>query len=87
MKLKREFVVREIAGDIFLVPTGKTALNLNGMMTLNALGAEIWAMLPEVEGEEEIVQRILAEYDAEPVQIRADVWDFLGKLRQMEIIY
>ena len=48
MKIKREFALREIAGDILLVPTGKTALDLNGMLTLNAVGAEIWKMLPEV---------------------------------------
>ena len=49
MKIKREFVLREIAGDILLVPTGKTALDLNGMLTLNGVGADIWKMLPEVE--------------------------------------
>ena len=47
MKIKREFVLREIAGDILLVPAGKTALDLNGMITLNAVGADIWKMLPE----------------------------------------
>ena len=46
MKIKREFVLREIAGDILLVPVGKTALDLNGMLTLNEVGAEIWKMLP-----------------------------------------
>ena len=58
MKIKREFVLREIAGDILLVPAGKTALDLNGMVTLNAVGAEIWKMLPEVKDADEIVFHI-----------------------------
>lgn len=86
MKLKLDFVLREIAGDILLVPTGKTALNLNGMMTLNPMAAEIWKMLPEADSEEEIVQRILLDYDAEPEQVRTDVAEFLGRLRELGII-
>ena len=86
MNVKREFVLREIAGDLLLVPTGKTALDLNGMMTLNEVGAEIWKMLPEVKDEEEIVQRLLKDYEATAEEIRPDVSAFLGKLRELNII-
>ena len=86
MKIKLEFVLREIAGDILLVPAGKTALDLNGMLTLNEVGADIWKMLPEVETEEEIVARILQDYDAEPAQVRKDVSEFLERLRELEIL-
>lgn len=86
MKIKLEFVLREIAGDILLVPAGKTALDLNGMLTLNEIGAEIWRMLPQVQGEEEIVERLLCEYDAEPARVRADVAEFLERLRDLGIV-
>ena len=86
MKIKRDFILREIAGDILLVPAGKTALDLNVMLTLNEVGAEIWKMLPEVESEEEIVQRLLQEYDAEPAQVREDVSEFMSQLRKLEIV-
>lgn len=86
MKIKRDFILREIAGDILLVPAGKTALDLNGMLTLNEVGAEIWKMLPEVECEEEIVQRLLQEYEAEPAQVREDVSEFMSQLRKLEIV-
>ena len=86
MNIKREFVLREIAGDLLLVPTGKTALDLNGMLTLNDVGADIWRMLPEVKDEEEIVQRLLQEYEAEAEEIRPDVLAFLDKLRKLNII-
>lgn len=86
MKIKREFVLREIAGDILLVPTGKTALDLNGMLTMNAVGADIWKMLPEVKDEDEIVTRILAEYEADPEQVKRDVAEFLNKFRELGIL-
>ncbi len=86
MKIKREFVLREIAGDTLLVPTGKTALDMNGMLTLNDVGAEIWKMLPEAESEEAIVQKLLAEYDAPVETIRGDVSEFLARLRELKIL-
>lgn len=86
MKIKREFVLREIAGDILLVPTGKTALDLNGMLTMNSVGADIWKMLPEVESEDEIVSRLLEEYEAEPEQVKNDVAEFLDKFRELGIL-
>ncbi len=86
MEIKREFVLREIAGDMLLVPTGKTALDLNGMLTLNEAGAEIWKMLPEVKTEEEIISRLLEEYEVEEAELRRDVTAFLDKLRELGII-
>lgn len=86
MKIKREFVLREIAGDILLVPAGKTALDLNGMVTLNAVGAEIWKMLPEVKDADEITARLLEEYDASAEEIKTDVVAFLDKLRELGIV-
>lgn len=86
MEIKREFVLREIAGDLLLVPAGKSALDLNGMLTLNAAGAEIWQMLPEVKDEEEIVRRLLEEYEVEESQLRQDVAEFMEKLRELGIL-
>ena len=86
MEIKREFVLREIAGDMLLVPTGRTALDLNGMLTLNEAGAEIWKMLPEAKTEEDIVCRLLEEYEVEEAELRKDVKAFLDKLRDLGII-
>lgn len=86
MKLKHSFVIREVAGETLLIPSGRTALDLNGMLTLNELGTEIYRMLPEVENEQEIVARILQSYDAERAEVEADVAAFLGRLRALGIL-
>ncbi len=86
MKKKLDFVLREIAGDLLLVPTGKTALDLNGMLTLNEVGGEIWKMLDEVETEEEIVDRLLEDYDVQREELQQDVREFLDKLRELGIL-
>lgn len=36
MKIVKEFVLREIAGEAILVPTGATSQDFNGMISLSA---------------------------------------------------
>ena len=86
MDIKQQFVMREVAGEYLLIPVGKTSLDLNGMITLNELGAEIWNMLPEVKDEAEIVKRILDEYDVDEPTATADIAEFLAHIRQLGII-
>ena len=86
MNIKLDFVLRDIAGDLLLVPAGKAALDLNGMLTLNEVGAEIWRMLPEVADEEELIAKLLEIYEVEETELRADVTDFLNALKKMGIL-
>ena len=86
MEIKKELIKREIAGDFILVPVGKSTLDSNGLFALNELGAFIWDILPDVAAEEEIVSRILDEYDVDRETAAKDVAEFMGKLREMNII-
>ena len=86
MKIKKELVKRDIAGDTILVPVGKTVYDSNGLFVLNELGAFIWEILPKAETESEICEAILAEYEVTPAEAAADVAEFLEKLRSLNII-
>lgn len=86
MKLKKEFILREIAGEYILVPTGETTLNFNGLITVNELGAFIWNNIEKVNSEEDILKLILDEYEVEENMAREDLNEFLDKLKGAEII-
>lgn len=86
MKIKKELITREIAGETFLIPCGKTVYDANGMFILTEVGAFIWKLLPEVEGEDKILQAVLAEYDIDENTARTDIEEFLSKLEKMGII-
>mgnify|MGYP004543972871 CR=1 FL=1 len=86
MKLKKEFILREIAGEYILVPTGETTLNFNGLITVNELGAFIWNNIEKVNSEEDILKLILDEYEVEENIAREDLNEFLNKLKATEII-
>ena len=49
MIIKKEFIKRDVAGDIVLVPVGKTVLESNGLFVMNELGAFLWDLLPGAE--------------------------------------
>jgi hypothetical protein len=86
MKIRKSLLKREIAGESFLVPLGKTVYDSNGLFVLTELGSFIWDRLPEAESAEDILKAILAEYDVEEATARADLEKFLEKLREMEIL-
>lgn len=86
MKLKKELLKREIGGESFLVPLGKTVYEANGLFVLTELGAFIWDLLPQAESEEAILQAILAEYEVDEATARADLTQYLDKLRSMGIL-
>lgn len=86
MKIRKELLKREIAGESFLVPLGKTTYEANGLYALTDLGAFIWDLLPEVENEEEILEKILSEYEVDESTAKADLTEFIEKLRKMDIL-
>ena len=63
MKIKKELIKRDIAGDTILVPVGKTVYDSNGLFVLNEVATSIWDVLEDCETQEEIVAKILEEYD------------------------
>ena len=86
MKVSKEFVLREIAGDYIIIPTGKTVLEVNGLITVNEVGVSLWKMLQEEATFEELVKGILDEYDVEESVAREDIREFLDRLIEGGII-
>ena len=80
MRIAKEFVLREIAGDYIIIPTGKTVLDFNGLITLNEVGVSLWKMLQNEVTFDELLQGILDEYDVEPAAAREDIQEFLDQL-------
>ena len=85
MKIKKELIKRNIAGDVILVPVGSASLDLKGLITLNE-AAEVWDALPEAESADDLVKAITEVYDVDAETAAQDVNALLEKLRELDII-
>ena len=72
MKRNTDFMLRDIAGEVILVPTGAATQQFNGMITLNEVAAFIWKNLDEFEVDEETA--------------RTDVEGFVGALYEHGLV-
>lgn len=86
MEIKKEMIHRQLAGDDILVPGGSAVLDLNGLFVMTETGAFIWSVLPQAETDEDVVNKMLEEYDVDRETAEKDVKDFLDRLRSYGII-
>ena len=86
MQIKKEMIFRQIAGDNVLVPGADATLDLNGLFVMTDTAAFIWNILPQVENETEILEKMLEEYEIDEETAKNDIAEFLGRLREFGII-
>lgn len=80
MKLRhnKELILRKVAGETVLIPTGEMAQKCNGMISLNGPATFIWEHVEQIESEAEMVQLLLDAYDVDEKTAKMDVRGFLA---------
>jgi hypothetical protein len=87
MKIEKNVILREIAGEYILIPTGSMALKYTGVFALSALGVTIWNLLVAEKSYDEIISALLEEYEVERETLERDVCEFLDTLREKELLF
>jgi len=79
-----------IVEDVVFRPVGDESvlLNLNTgeYLGLNASGTRVWSILTTASSVQTAYDALLQEYDVEPPQLRADLAEFIGQLRDKHLI-
>ena len=83
MKVSKDYILREIAGEFMLVPVGAAAAKFNGLITMNEIGTFIFKALGEEQTEDSLLKKITVEYAVEEETALADLREFLGQLREV----
>lgn len=86
MRLKGEFVIRQIIDDIIAVPIGPTALKFNGMIMLNQVSKLIWNCLEQETDLDSLTAAVTEHFDVSEETARADIQRFLQQLRQADLL-
>lgn len=86
MKIKSDYVMREVAGIYVVVPTGKASVDFTGMISLNCTGAFLWKQLIEGKDEQELLTAMLEEYETDELTAKADISEFLNKIKEANLL-
>lgn len=86
MKIKDGYLLREVAGNHVAAPTGKAALDFSGMITLNDAGTFLWKLMNTEKTEQELLASLLEEYEIDEVAAKADLAEFLAKLKEADLL-
>lgn len=81
MKLKDGFILRQLAGQNVVIPSGE-GMDLNLMITLNDSGRFLWELLEKGAEEADLVAALLKEYDVDEASATAHVAAFVRKMRE-----
>lgn len=86
MKIKDNFILREVAGEHILIPVGEAALRVHGMVTLSESAVLLYERLQDECDEQALVDVLTGEYDVERDEALQDVKAFLAQMRQVGIL-
>lgn len=85
MKIKSDIFVQEIDGMQYLVSMGGDAFS--GIVRSNPTAAFVIRLLQEETTPERLAEAVMNEYeDAQEAQVKADIDELLGRLRELNII-
>ena len=86
MKIKKGFVLNEVAGNNIVVGVGKESDALGGMLTLNASGVFIWNLLQKNRTYDEVVKALLDKYDTTEEDAKKGLDIFLKSARELSML-
>ena len=82
MKLKKNFVLRQIVDTWVVLPLAEQTVDFSSMLTLNDSGAMLWKALEQGTDRDGLVCALTSEYEVSSKEAEADVDAFLNKLVQ-----
>ncbi len=82
MKIKSDFILRDVAGTYVVVPVGKRADEFNGMVHLNETGAFFWKLAEEGCTRDDMINTGLKTYDVNKDILERDVDKFIQTLME-----
>ncbi len=86
MKIKKGYMVRDIADTHIVVPVGERVIDFKGIMTLNETGYFLWNKLTDGISYDDLLKALLDEYEVDEATARADLDEFLGVARENGVI-
>ena len=86
MKIKKDFILRKVADSYVVVPVGKMTLDFNGIINLNETGAFLFGLLQDGADREELIAKMLEEYDVTEERAASDIDILIEKVKAADVL-
>lgn len=86
MKIKEDFILRKVADSYVVVPVNDLTLDFNGIINLNETGAFLFEQLQKGATRQQLVDKMLDEYDVKPATAENDIDAFISKIKDADIL-
>lgn len=86
MRLKKEFMIREVAGQDVIVATGKEAMKYNGLLTVSPVGRFLLDNYQNAQGISDLIQMVLNEFEVDQETAAKDTVGFTNTMLEQGFI-
>lgn len=86
MEIKKQVILRSVAGEHMLIPVGETVFEYNGIFMMTESGKLLWENIEKGAEEEALKELLMQEYEIDSETASKDVKEFLEMLKAFGII-
>lgn len=86
MEIKKEVILRSVAGEHMLIPVGETVFEYNGIFMITESGKFLWNNIVNGADEKELIDLLKKEYGIDYDTASADVNEFIEMLKAFGIV-
>ncbi len=82
-----DFIVRQIGEETLLIPIARARADLNAVLVLEGIGGVIWELLEQKPTEQQLLEILQEQYEADAQTIAKDTSHFLQELHALGAIF
>ncbi|MBP3560223.1 MAG: PqqD family protein [Clostridia bacterium] len=86
MEIKKQVILRSVAGEHMLIPVGETVFEYNGIFMMTESGKLLWENIEKGAEENDLKELLMQEYEIDSETALNDVKEFLEMLKAFGII-
>lgn len=86
MKIKENYVMREVAGQAIVIALGEESERFKGMINLNKTGKDVWLCLQKGMDVTEIAKKLVEKYEVAEEIVMRDVESMMDRLARVGVL-
>ena len=86
MKIKENYVMREVAGQAIVIAVGEESKKFKGMINLNRTGKDVWTGLEKGLNLAEIVKKTADDYEVDENTAMQDIESMVNRLLKIGVL-